>query len=84
MFLHLGGGIVVPAEEVIFILDLKSTQATKVTQKFVDNLVKDGLITRVEDGEPKSLTVTDDQAFYSPISALTLRNRLGVSVTPLK
>lgn len=79
MFLHLGGGIVVPAEEVLFILDLKTSKSAKATQNFINNLEEEGFLTRVEDGPPKSLTVTDDRAYLSPISAPTLKNRLGVS-----
>ena len=81
MFLHLGGSSVVPAAKVIMILDLRSVRESNVTSDMVDLLRAENLIGIASEGIPKSLTITNDKAYLSPISSLTLKNRLKTWLT---
>ncbi|HHY36149.1 MAG TPA: DUF370 domain-containing protein [Firmicutes bacterium] len=76
MFLHLGGSTIIPAEEVIMILDLKSARQSKITMELISLLEAEGMIAEASPGVHKSLTITDDKAYLSPISSVTLKNRL--------
>lgn len=77
MYLHLGGSTIVPASEVIMIVNLKSAGKSKITAEFIELLNAEGLIEEASPGIHKSLTITDDNAYFSPISSVTLKNRLN-------
>ncbi|HHW91353.1 MAG TPA: DUF370 domain-containing protein [Firmicutes bacterium] len=76
MFLHLGGSSTIPAEDVIMIIDLKSARHSKITMELIALLEAEGMIEEASPGVYKSLTITDDKAYLSPISSVTLKNRL--------
>ncbi|NLJ33318.1 MAG: DUF370 domain-containing protein [Firmicutes bacterium] len=77
MFLHLGGNCLVLAAQVITILNLKSTEDSKITAEMKELLLAEGLVEEVSPGVPKSLIITDEKAYLSPISSVTLKNRLS-------
>lgn len=76
MFLHLGGSTIVPAEGIIMIIDLKSARQSKITMELIALLEAEGMIEEASPGMHKSLTITDAKAYLSPISSVTLKNRL--------
>ncbi|NLP18542.1 MAG: DUF370 domain-containing protein [Firmicutes bacterium] len=76
MFLHLGGNCIVLAAQVITILNLKSTKDSKITSEMRELLRAEGLVAEACPGVPKSLIITDEKAYLSPISSVTLKNRL--------
>ena len=75
MFLHIGGDVSVPAKDIIFILDLRSTGTGVASQEFLEISRDEGLVTEIGPGEPKSLILTTERAYLSPISSLTLGGR---------
>jgi hypothetical protein len=75
LFLHIGEDVSVPAKEVIFILDLKSTSSGVASREFIEISHDEGLVTEIGPGEPKSLILTTERAYLSPISSLTLGGR---------
>ncbi|MBX6395567.1 MAG: DUF370 domain-containing protein [Alicyclobacillaceae bacterium] len=77
MFIHLGGDIMVPAKEVIAILDAKMTEVCDDTRNFLHLADEDGFVVRIEPGEGKSLVITTRKVYISPISSLTLKKRAG-------
>lgn len=72
MFLHIGGDVSVPAEDIILILDLKSAGTGVATKEFLEISHDEGLVAEVGGAEPKSLILTAKRAYLSPISSLTL------------
>jgi regulator of extracellular matrix RemA (YlzA/DUF370 family) len=75
MFLHVGTDVVVSLKRVIAILDLKSAGSTEATQTFLKKLKRQKKVTDISGGDPKSIVLTDTEAFLSPISSLTLKKR---------
>lgn len=76
MFLHLGGDILINQDKIIAILDLET--ATQETNKkdFIKNIKKGNEIKYVaEPGKEKSLIITTDGHYFSPISSMTLLRR---------
>lgn len=77
MFLHVGTDVVVSLKQVIAILDLRSAGMSGSTQEFLTSLRHQRRITDISGGDPKSLVLTDTEAYLSPISSLTLKKRSG-------
>lgn len=75
MFLHLGADVVVSQKRVIAILDLRTAGASEDTRAFLEALRAQKRVVTVAEGEPKSLVLTDHEAYLSPISSLTLKKR---------
>lgn len=76
MFIHIGGDVVVRAKEVITILDINGTKLDKNTKKnneFDINISK-GTVVKISN-DIKSIIITNDKIYYSPISSLTLKKR---------
>ena len=80
MFLHLGGSITVPINDVIAIIDIKSKKS-KITQEFLKTAAEEGFIEKTSEDSPKTIVVTEmnkkSRVFLSPISSSTLYKRTG-------
>lgn len=76
MFLHLGGDIIVPKNEVIAIIDLNSSTKSETTREFIQVSEEEGFISEISDkSRAKSLVITSKVIYYSPISSTTLKKR---------
>ncbi len=76
MFLHLGGDIMVSQDKIIAILDIETAIKNADTEKYLKKINNSGLITHVSDvGKEKSLVITTDTNYLSPISSTTLLKR---------
>lgn len=76
MFIHLGGDVVVPKEEVIAILNTQLMKKTEVNREFLELAENDGFITPItERSNAKSLIITTKKIYLSPISSMTLKKR---------
>ncbi|MTV50606.1 DUF370 domain-containing protein [Heliobacillus mobilis] len=85
MFLHLGGEIIVPKEDVIAIIDLESSTQAATTKEFLSTVRDEGFVKRIaEEGKEKSFVVTTDFIYLSPISSMTLMKRGNNIKTMLK
>lgn len=75
MFIHLGGEKIIRASELIGIFDLSIEKTSKVTKQFTSYAVKEKKVEIIGEEECKSLVVTLDKIYYSPISSSTLKKR---------
>lgn len=75
MFLHVGTDVVVSLKRVVAILDIRSAGSTEATRAFIAHLKSQKKVTDISGGDPKSMVLTDSEAFLSPISSLTLKKR---------
>ncbi|NMA70231.1 MAG: DUF370 domain-containing protein [Desulfitobacterium sp.] len=75
MFLHLGGDILISQEKIIAILDLETVMRNSASEKFLNNIINNGDIQNITTGKEKSLVVTVDGNYLSPISSTTLLKR---------
>jgi hypothetical protein len=78
MFLHVGGDVVVRIGDLVAILDRRSADASGATREFVGFMGAQGRVEDVSQGEAKAIVVCTDRVVLSPISAGTLRRRVGV------
>lgn len=75
MFIHLGGDKIIRAVELIAIFDLAVERNSKLTKQFTTHAIKEKRVETIGEEESKSLVVTLDKVYYSPISSSTLKKR---------
>lgn len=91
MFLHLGGDVVVPLENIIGIIDVNSIAKSKDSKAFFKIAEEEGFIYKISEEEPKSYIITEKVIkkkkgvekiiktviYSSPISSVTLQKRVS-------
>ena len=77
MYLHLGGEKIIRSKELIGIFDLSVEKSSKLFKEFITYYKENNLITAISDEEPKSLVITENNLYYSPVSPATLRKRVN-------
>jgi hypothetical protein len=75
MFIHLGGERIIRMSEVIAIFDASIETSSKFSKQFIEQAVKELRTEMIGEEEPKSIVVTADKVYYSPISTSTLKKR---------
>ncbi|MCC3359339.1 extracellular matrix regulator RemB [Bacillus sp. REN16] len=73
MFIHLGDNVMVRSSDVITILDRQLLKSSSIVNEFLD--VKKDRVVELSNGNTKSVVVTVDKVYYSPLSSSTLKKR---------
>jgi hypothetical protein len=81
MYIHLGGEKIIRASELIAIFDISVEHSSKISKQFVNNASKEKNVVIIGEEEAKSIVVTQDKVYYSPISSSTLKKRADHLVT---
>ena len=77
MYVHLGGEIVVPIQDIIGIFDTRIVADNDDNQRFLSNaLANRRMMTEIPDRDRKSMVVTTHGVYWSAISSLTLVRRV--------
>lgn len=75
MFIHLGGEKIIRASELIAIFDISIEKSSKISKQFILQAIKDKKTEQIGEEDCKSLVVTKNKVYYSPISSTTLKKR---------
>lgn len=75
MFIHLGGDTVIRSKEVIAILDRQAKETSEITGEFLEFHEKDKKVEEIAKGMTKSIVITLEKIYLSPISSSTLKRR---------
>ena len=79
MYLHLGGGFLVPEKSVVGVFDLDNTSQSHLTRKYLAAAEKSGHVINVAEDIPKSFVVCQDEygmrVYLSQMSTQTLLKR---------
>lgn len=75
MFIHLGGDVIIRAEEIIAILNYDVKQQSQVTNTFLKTEEKQKEKVIISADYIKSIVLTNNVIYYSPVSSLTLNKR---------
>ena len=73
MYIHLGDNFVVPSKEVVMILDRQSSLDSSIVTEFLRK--QEDKIVQLTNGEAKSVIVTMNKIYLSPLSSSTLKKR---------
>ncbi len=76
MYVHIGGDVSIPAPWIIGIFDLDRLAPAGVTAEFMKQVEEEGRLDWMTGELPRSMIVTVDRVFLSPVSTATLRSRL--------
>lgn len=75
MFLHVGSDVTVSLRQVVAILDYRTSQVGEATREFLDASWKANRVIDLSGGDPRSVVLTDNGVYLSPISSPTLQRR---------
>jgi hypothetical protein len=75
MYVHLGGERIVRASELVAIFDVSIEQSSRISRQFTAWASKRKNVEVIGEEEPKSIVVTTQKVYYSPISSSTLKKR---------
>ncbi len=73
MFIHLGDNVMVRSSDVITILDRQLLKSSSIVNEFLD--VQKDKVVELSNGNTKSVVVTVDKVYFSPLSSSTLKKR---------
>ena len=78
MFLHIGDGNMILANDIVFIGDIESVTDSKITDEFLKIADEEGFIINQtnENSKIRSFILTGEKIYYSIISTSTLEDRL--------
>lgn len=77
MYIHLGDNYVVPSKEVVMILDRQSSQESSIVDEFFKK--QQDKIVQLASNDAKSIIITLDKIYFSPLSSSTLKKRAQVA-----
>jgi hypothetical protein len=78
MYIHLGGEKIIRTSQVVAIFDISIEQSSKLSRQFVAHAQKNRGVETIGEEEPKSIVVTEERVYYSPISTSTLKKRAHI------
>ncbi|MEF2969191.1 extracellular matrix/biofilm biosynthesis regulator RemA family protein [Paenibacillus sp. M1] len=78
MYIHLGGEKVILSSELVAIFDISIEKSSKISKQYVSHAIKDKQVMRIGEEDPKSIVVTEDKVYYSPISSATLKKKTNI------
>ncbi len=76
MYIHIGGDRMIRARELIAIFDISIEQSSKLSSQFMQAAKEQQHVEVVGEEEVKSIVLTQNYIYYSPISSSTLKKRL--------
>lgn len=75
VFIHLGEDVVVQSRDVVGIFDWQVMEEAEITSEFLYRHQKDKLVEDIGGDLTKSIVITTDTVYLSPLSSLTLKRR---------
>lgn len=81
MFIHIGDDQVIRSEEVVAIIDLQLVSSSVINEEMLFNQRKKKNVEEPSSDDAKSLVITKDRIYHSPLSVLTLKKRASMIST---
>lgn len=79
MYIHLGGDMIIQSNKIIAILNHHSKESSEENELFFNkHLKKNNIIFSTANEKTKSIIITDNKIYFSPISSHTLKRRAEV------
>jgi len=77
MYLHIGGEYTLPSRFIIGIFDLESVSSTQKDMiQFMSHMEKEEKVEYISEEIPRSVVVTYEKIYFTPISTMTLLKRV--------
>lgn len=78
MYIHLGGDKIIRSSELVAIFDISIEKSSKISKQYVNYALKQKHIKMIGEEEAKSMIITRNMIYYSPISSKTMEKRAKV------
>ncbi|CAI6079378.1 hypothetical protein PAECIP112173_02648 [Paenibacillus sp. JJ-100] len=75
MYIHLGGEKIIRSSELVAIFDISIEKSSKISKQYVSHAEQEKAVEHIGEEEAKSIVVTKNIVYYSPISSATLKKR---------
>lgn len=75
VFIHLGENIVIEMKDVVAIIDGDLLKDSPILNEFVNMNHDNKKIVEISNGTAKSIVVTKNKVYFSPLSTVTLKRR---------
>lgn len=77
MFVHIGGEYTILIDSIIGLVNLETVQASSTDMNdFLRQQEEENILEYVSEEIPRSLILTDDRIYVSPLSVMTLKKRI--------
>ena len=77
MFVHIGGEYTILIDSIIGLVNLETVQASSTDMNgFLRQQEEENILEYVSEEIPRSLILTDDRTYVSPLSVVTLKKRI--------
>ena len=77
MFVHIGGEYTILIDSIIGLVNLETVQASSTDMNdFLRQQEDENILEYVSEELPRSLVLTDDRVYISPLSVTTLKKRI--------
>ncbi|MBU8881290.1 DUF370 domain-containing protein [Bacillus sp. FJAT-29790] len=73
MYIHVGEDILVRSRDIVAIIDKESVNSSKYVEEFLDR--RDDAVINLSKGSFKSVVVTTEKIYFSPLASGTLKKR---------
>jgi hypothetical protein len=83
LFIHLGENVVVPINEIVAILDGQLYHSSTIVQEFIEGQKKKKEIIEIST-TMKTIIVTLNDIYFSPLASVTLKRRATQLFDPLQ
>lgn len=82
MYLHLGGDVLIKKEDIVAIIDLEMTKSSQNNRLFLSKMKNHhkNINYISEPGREKTLIITTNNLYFSPISTVTLFKRSAFDI----
>lgn len=81
MFIHIGDDHVIQSKDVVSIIDNSLIASSSIIEEMIFNQRKNKKVIESKDHQAKSIVITDDYIYFSPLSVFTLKKRANMKTT---
>ncbi|MFD1019402.1 extracellular matrix regulator RemB [Thalassobacillus hwangdonensis] len=81
MFIHIGDDHVIRSKDVVSIIDHTLISSSTIVEEMIFNQRKEKNVIENQDNDAKSIVITKDAIYFSPLSVMTLKKRANMMAT---
>ncbi|PXW89820.1 uncharacterized protein DUF370 [Streptohalobacillus salinus] len=78
MFMHIGHDQVIRSEEIIAMINQQDIETSSINEEMIDFVEHQDDELELDDDVIKTIVITKDNVYYSPLSILTLKKRTSI------
>ncbi|MBH0230239.1 DUF370 domain-containing protein [Halobacillus yeomjeoni] len=81
MFIHIGDDHVIQSKDVVAIIDRSLISSSTIIEEMIFNQRREKQVIESKDHQAKSIVITDEYIYFSPLSVFTLKKRANMMTT---